>query len=149
MPFKHLNVLGAEFDTDHRNFMKAALAKLAELPQFTALKDGEQPIQLLNNETCDFPDVLFLDINIPRKNGFEVLSEIKHNRKRKEHPLVMYSTATSREKKSSLFNSGAHDCIQQPNDIMQLRRLIYHAPDMSTEKLFSKTEVKYIPNECV
>ena len=48
---------------------------------FTAVHDGEQLMQYLTNETDKLPHLLFLDLNMPRKNGFECLSEIKLDEK--------------------------------------------------------------------
>ena len=51
--------------------------------------DGEQLMKLLTEKTDELPHVLFLDLNMPRKNGFECLSEIKLNEKLKKFLVII------------------------------------------------------------
>jgi CheY-like chemotaxis protein len=76
-----LNILLADDDIDDCIFFKEAVEELLIPTVFTIVHEGEQLMQLLTKEATDLPDVLFLDLNMPRKNGFECLSEIKDNKK--------------------------------------------------------------------
>lgn len=83
MNFKQLNILLADDDSDDCLFFKEALRELLLSTNLTTVHDGEQLMQLLTNETNVLPHVLFLDLNMPRKNGFECLTEIKLSKKLK------------------------------------------------------------------
>jgi CheY-like chemotaxis protein len=146
MDLKQVNILLADDDPDDCNFFKEALEALPLSARFTAVQDGEQLMQLLSNETYELPHVLFLDINMPRKNGFECLSEIKQNNRLREIPVVMFSTSNSREKINMLFKTGAHVYIHKPSDFKQLKEVIHHALPMATGNLFSNSPLKYILN---
>ena len=74
MSLKHLNLLLADDDIDDCSFFKEVLENLPISTHLTTVHDGEQLIQLLAKETIELPHVLFLDLNMPRKNGFECLS---------------------------------------------------------------------------
>ena len=87
MSLNRLHVLLADDDIDDCIFFKEALAELLLSTQLTAVHDGEQLMQHLTDETCELPDVVFLDINMPRKNGFECLAEIKLSGKLKLLPV--------------------------------------------------------------
>ena len=83
MSLKQLNILLADDDLDDCLFFKEALEGMPVNTHLTAVHDGEQLMQLLANEKIKLPDILFLDLNMPRKNGFECLTEIKQNNIRK------------------------------------------------------------------
>ncbi len=144
MKVNQLNILLADDDTDDCIFFKEAIAELLPSTNFTAVHDGEQLMQLLTDETNKLPDVLFLDLNMPRKNGFECLAEIKHNKKLKNLPVVIFSTSFEQEKISVLFKTGADVYIRKPGNFAQLVKVIHHALPMATENIFSNGKLKYI-----
>ena len=141
-----LNVLLADDDIDDYTFFRTALNELPVSTNLRAVKDGQQLMELLCDETYDLPNVLFLDINMPRKNGFECLSEIKGNERLKNLPVIMFSTSNSRDNMSSAFRNGAHVYIRKPANFEQLKELIYHALPLATDKLSSNCQLKYILN---
>ena len=141
-----LHVLLADDDLDDYIFFKTALDALPLTTTLSSVSDGEQLMQLLNNESHSLPQVLFLDINMPRKNGFECLREIKQNARLKDLPVIMFSTSNSREAMTALFKSGAHVYIRKPGNFDQLKELIYHALPLATDKLSSNSQLKYILN---
>ena len=81
MSLTQLNILLADDDADDCLFFTEALTGSPLSTHLTTVPDGEHLMQLLSNEKYELPDVLFLDLNMPRKNGFECLSEIKQNSK--------------------------------------------------------------------
>ena len=146
MNTKKLNILLADDDTDDCIFFKEALEQLPLSTQFTAVIDGEQLMQVLTNETNELPDVLFLDINMPRKSGLECLSEIKRNKRLKDIPVVMFSTSNAWETINMLFKSGANVYIHKPSDFSQLKQVIHHALPIAAENTFSASQLKYVLN---
>ncbi len=146
MELKQLNVLLADDDIDDCNFFKKALNDLPLPTDLTTVHDGEALMQMLNNETGMLPHVIFLDINMPRKNGFECLAELKQSDRLKDVPVIMFSTSNSRDAMNSLFKTGADVYIRKPGNFEQLKELIHHALPMATEKVFSNSQIKYILN---
>lgn len=146
MKMNKLNILLADDDTDDCLFFQEAVSELAEPVNFSAVHDGEQLMQLLINETGKLPDILFLDLNMPRKNGFECLTEIKQNKKLKDLPVVIFSTSGSHDSMSILFKTGADVYIRKPGNLAQLVQVINHALPMATENIFSHGRLKYILN---
>ena len=124
MNSKHLNLLLADDDTDDCIFFKAALEKLSLSTSLTTVHDGEQLMRLLLKETYEFPHVLFLDLNMPRKNGFECLSEIKLHKKLKQLPVIMFSTSLEQEVVNLLYQNGAQYYIRKPAEFLQLKKII-------------------------
>ncbi len=146
MNLKELNILLADDDTDDCIFFEKALKELPLSTIFTAVHDGEQLMDYLSNALLaqnlePLPDVLFLDLNMPRKNGFECLSDIKQNMKLKDIPVVIFSTSYPQNPDyehdmiNMLLKFGADDFIRKPDDFEQLKKLIHLALTMVTEKI--------------
>ena len=146
MELKQLNVLLADDDIDDCNFFKKALKELPLPTDLVTVHDGEALMTLLNKEVHSLPHVIFLDINMPRKNGFECLAELKQSDRLKDVPVIMFSTSNSRDAMTSLFKTGADVYIRKPGNFEQLKELIHHALPMATEKVFSHSQLKYILN---
>ncbi len=127
MKIKQLNILLADDDTDDCIFFKKALDELLLSTHLTVMHDGEQLMQLLFNETIESPDVLFLDLNMPRKNGFECLSEIKLSKKLNQLPVIIFSTSLEQEVVNQLYQNGAQYFIRKPSAFSQFKKIIQHS----------------------
>ena len=149
MNVKQLNILLADDDMDDCRFFKEALEALPLTTKLTTVNNGEELMTYLLENTDHQPHVLFLDINMPRKNGFECLSEIKHHDKLKDLPVVMFSTSNAQDKINILFNTGADVYIRKPSNFAQLVQVIHHALPLAAENIFSNGKLKYILNASV
>lgn len=141
-----MNILLADDDIDDCMFFKNALEVVPIATNLKTVTDGEQLMQYLHDNIEQLPHVLFLDINMPRKNGFECLSEIKQNKKMEDLPVIMFSTSKSTDKINILFKTGADIYIRKPSNFAQLVQVIHHALPMATENIFSNGKLKYILN---
>ena len=146
MTSKLLKVLLADDDVDDCHFFKEALSKLPITTQLETVNDGEQLMNYLKENTAHLPHVLFLDINMPRKNGFECLSEIKNHEKLKDLAVVMFSTSSTHDKIDILFKTGADVYIRKPSSFSELVQVIHHALPIAAENIFSNGKLKYILN---
>jgi CheY-like chemotaxis protein len=143
---KHLNILLADDDLDDCLFFRDALKELPISAKLSVVHDGEQLMDYLSENSAQLPDVLFLDLNMPRKNGLECLSEIKRNTTLKNLSVVIFSTSNSEESIKILFKRGANIYIKKPGDFTQLIEIIHHALPIAAENIFSNMQVKYILN---
>jgi CheY-like chemotaxis protein len=146
MNTKQMNILLADDDIDDRNFFKDALRSLPLTTSLSTVNDGDELMNYLLANTEQLPHVLFLDINMPAKNGFECLEEIKQNEKLKDIPVVMFSTSSEQDKIKILFKTGADVYIHKPSNFAQLVQVIHHALPMAAENIFSNGTLKYILN---
>jgi len=129
-----IHILLADDDNDDCLLFEEALGELPLPTRLSVANDGEQLMQLLTNETTVFPDVIFLDLNMPRKNGIECLFEIKGNRMIKHLPVVMYSTSAQPELISLFYRHGAQNYIRKPAEFAQLKKVIYEALVLITKE---------------
>jgi len=143
---KSIHILYADDDVDDCNFFREAALALPMNTEVTIVKDGEELLNYLAENEATLPHVLFLDINMPRKNGFECLVEIKQNPKLKDLPIVMFSTSKSNEKINALFEKGANVYVHKPGDFTQLIQVINHALPLAVENIYSNGKLKYILN---
>jgi CheY-like chemotaxis protein len=127
MSLKHLNILLADDDKDDCLFFKEVLEELPLLTYLTVVHNGEKLMQLLSKETVEFPDILFLDLNMPRKNGLECLEEIKLNEKLNQVHIIIFSTSFDQEIANLLYEKGAHYYMRKPSDFSKLKKVIHLA----------------------
>jgi CheY-like chemotaxis protein len=129
-----IHILLADDDNDDCLLFEEALRELPLLTQLSVVNDGEQLMHLLKKKTTVLPFVLFLDLNIPRKNGIECLTEIKNNKRIKHLPVIMYSTSAEVDLVNSLFKNGAHYYIRKPVEFAQLKKVIRQALVLITKE---------------
>ena len=89
----HHNILLADDDIDDCIFFKEALEDLPFSATLFTVSDGVQLMNYLSAKTDILPDALFLDLNMPRKSGYECLSEIRSVDKLKDIPIFIFSTS--------------------------------------------------------
>jgi CheY-like chemotaxis protein len=133
MTEKIIQLLLADDDKDDCDLFKEALDELALHAKLDIVHDGEQLMQLLRDKTSDLPNVLFLDLNMPRKNGFECLSEIKQNDQLKGLPVIIFSTSYDRDIANLLHANGACFYISKPNEFNKLKKVIHTALVAATQ----------------
>ncbi|MEP7110779.1 MAG: response regulator [Ferruginibacter sp.] len=132
-----IHVLLADDDSDDRLFFEKVLKALPVPTQLVTIVDGEKLMTYLFNNSDNLPDVLFLDLNMPRKNGSECLSEIKINEKLKQLPVIIYSTSLHEDVADLLYNKGAQYYVRK-TDLDDLRKSLYKVLTMMTEKKFAR-----------
>lgn len=124
MQSESIFVLLADDDEDDRQFFSDAFEELKMKTAVKMVTDGEELMQYLNNSENRLPHVLFLDINMPRKNGRECLKEIRSNKELKELSIAMYSTSSSEKDIEETFIQGANVYINKPSDFGDLKRIL-------------------------
>ncbi len=124
MSLDRLNILLADDDFDDCLFFKKALAGSSLSTHLTTVPDGEHLMHLLKNEAHELPDVLFLDLNMPRKNGFDCLSEIKLSSRLKLLPVIVFSTSFEQEVVNLLYQNGAQYFIRKPSEFSEFKKII-------------------------
>ncbi|MCW3126613.1 MAG: response regulator [Bacteroidetes bacterium] len=103
-----MNILLADDDKDDRFFFEKALASISIPTHYASACDGEQLMTYLSQNQEHLPDVIFLDLNMPRKNGEECLTQIKQDKKLASIPVVIYSTSLQSTVADTLYDAGAH-----------------------------------------
>lgn len=128
---KPLAILLADDDRDDCYLFETALKQLPLTAAITFVRDGEEVMNYLDENIDDLPSILFLDLNMPRKTGFECLAEIKENKKMANLPVIILTTSFTRDIEvegklsKTLLKMGALGYVRKPNDFMQFKQIIY------------------------
>ena len=131
---RKLNLILAEDDIDDQLLFDEAIDELPVSVELTTFSNGDDLMKWLSDEKIKLPDALFLDLNMPRKNGFAALGEIKRNSKLQDLPVIIFSTATNREMIKQVFKDAAHYYIRKPANFWEPKDLIYKSLKLIADK---------------
>ena len=97
------------------------------------VEDGEEALSFLSKEgkysSAPHPDLILLDLNLPKKNGKEVLFEIKKNPKLKRIPVVILTTSKAEEDIVKTYDLHANCYITKPVDFDQFISVVRKIED--------------------
>jgi len=140
-------IILADDDEDDRLLFTDAFDELRISTKVKTFKDGAELMNYLDGGDSVLPDILFLDLNMPKKNGIQCLKEIKANKKLENIAIAIYSTSSSEEHIEETFVKGANIYIKKPNNFETLKKVLqdvvtinwqYHTSGMSKENFLLK-----------
>lgn len=141
------SVVLADDSLEHCFFFKKALKEAAPHIKFAEVHNGEELMTLLENY---LPDLLFLDLSMPCKNGVECIKEIRDKRVYDSMPIIVFSASSDDHIIQSAYGYGANLYLVKPEEFSSLKmtlRLVlsmqWNDPKLITEKFFH--ENKYVP----
>jgi DNA-binding response OmpR family regulator len=124
MALNVLNIALADDDADDRLFFKDAIQEIKVKTKLSLFNDGKQLMDYLMLSDSILPEVIFLDLNMPIKNGMECLKEIRANHRLRELCVAIYSTSSSEEDIEETFVNGANIYINKPTNFIALKKAI-------------------------
>jgi CheY-like chemotaxis protein len=133
-PTYKMHVLLADDDADDEMLFREVLSDLLLDVSITTVNNGEQLMHDLTESNKMLPDILFLDLNMPRKNGFDCLVEIKHNSNLQKIPVIIFTTSYQNDIINLLYEAGALRFIRKPNNYSDLKSVIQQAFAVMKEK---------------
>lgn len=146
LPFSEvpIHVLLADDDHDDQFFFRKAIEALPFQTQLTVVEDGQKLMAYLLSNSTKLPNVLFLDYNMPRKNGFECLLAIKINPKLQALPVIIYSTYVHEDLADMLYENGAYFYIRK-TETSELKKILNMILTQITEnRLVRQPREKFI-----
>ena len=126
-----IQIFLADDDEDDRNFFNEAITELKMDNKVTVFKDGQDLMDYLEKPDSKLPHILFLDLNMPCKTGFDCLKEIRTNSRFKDISIAIYSTSSSEKDIEETFIGGANIYIKKPNDFNKLKKVIKDVVNMN------------------
>lgn len=125
-----MTILIADDDTDDRLFMDRALRQSGYTQTIQFVEDGEDLMNYLRRQgryteqNAPWPDLLILDLNMPRKNGFQALSEIKDDPKLRRLPVIVMTTSSADEDVIKTYNLGVNSFVTKPFNFNRLVEMV-------------------------
>lgn len=117
-----------EDDPDHADLIVRALADQRVSNQFDHVTDGEAAIRFLRQEApyenAGRPDVILLDLNLPKLNGHDVLKMIKEDPELKSIPVVVLTTSAAEADRAKAYQNHANSYLSKPIDFNQFHDMI-------------------------
>ncbi|HSU50867.1 MAG TPA: response regulator [Segetibacter sp.] len=113
-------------DIDDRAIFIDAAQQVSDSLQVITQGNGDELIGLLNNPP-PFPNIIFLDLNMPVKNGYEVLQEIKQSELTKDLPVIIFSTSDDEKAINTTRHLGANLYIPKPSSFSLLKKAIKYS----------------------
>jgi CheY-like chemotaxis protein len=108
----------ADDDHDDQNFLRMAVHKFSPEIRVECVNNGMDLLELLKKE--GEPDLIILDLNMPQRNGKEILKDIKTNNELKHIPVIIYSTSKSTEEINTIYTLGANSFLTKPRDFKDI-----------------------------
>ncbi len=124
---KRTALLMADDDEDDCLLMEDAIRQVFQSENFHCLGDGQELMDYLFHRgfyedvtLFPFPDLIFLDLNMPRKGGRETLAEIRSHPELRGIPVIIYTTSGEQQEIEQCYSLGANSYIIKPNSFEKL-----------------------------
>jgi CheY-like chemotaxis protein len=121
---KRLDILLVENDPATVHLTKEAFREAGMTETITSVPDGEEALALLRRKgkysEYPYPDLIFLDLHLPRRSGLEILAEIKESPHLKATPIVVVSGSANPKEVREAYELHASCYIRKPDDLYEL-----------------------------
>jgi two-component system, chemotaxis family, response regulator Rcp1 len=123
-PHRPIDVLLVEDSAGDAELMvEALLSESALSPRVTVIEDGEEAIAYLRRQgrhaNAVRPDLILLDLHLPRKNGHEVLADVKQDESLRLIPVILLTSFDSEEAIREAYDRHVNCCVRKPSDLDQ------------------------------
>lgn len=118
-----LRILLVDDDMDDTVIFEETLQSINPNIIFHSCPDGQEALDFLS-KTALFPDVIFLDLNMPLLDGKECLKLLKADNSWKTIPVIMYTTSSHSKDIEETMMSGALGFITKPTGLNELQTII-------------------------
>jgi CheY-like chemotaxis protein len=112
----------ADDDEDDTHLFNEALRDIDSSIQFYSANNGRELLEKLR--AGDMPQIIFLDINMPEMNGWEVLKNLREENTLKNIPVIMYSTSSITLNGKRAIESGALAFYEKPSNFLKLKEFL-------------------------
>jgi CheY-like chemotaxis protein len=111
-------------DTDDADMFHEALMEVDPSTVFYRAADGRDALATLKNYEHELPHIIFLDINMPRMDGWKCLAELKASDTYKNIPVMMYSTSSHQRDIDIALERGALCFMTKPSEYKELKEIL-------------------------
>ncbi len=140
-----ISVIVADDDDDDYDFFTEAMRSIVPNIQVQRATDGVQLMKILKDKANELPSMIFLDLNMPCKNGFESLDAIRNSEMWKNIPIIIYSTSADVEQIDRTYKGGANLYIQKPHSFADIKNIVKRVFEIGIHELaLTPVKEKYL-----
>lgn len=125
---KPIEILLVEDNPGDVDLTKAALRRSKLATHLSVARDGEQALAMLRRDgqhsESPWPDMILLDLNLPKKSGKEVLAEIKQDPELRRIPVAVVTSSQAEQDIIRSYDLHANCYVTKPLDLSQFRRVV-------------------------
>lgn len=129
-------ILLIDDDSDDRVLFSEAISEVAPEAVCWTEADGRKALADLYDSSMQLPDVIFLDINMPRISGWECLDRIKSEDSTRDIPVIMFSTSSHQKDVERACRCGASCLLTKPADYEELKESLINIVNTLHERAF-------------
>jgi CheY-like chemotaxis protein len=118
-----VTILIIDDDEDDRDLLTMAIQDIDASIKCIMARNGEEALQILGRLYLK-PHLIFLDLNMPFRNGVQFIKELRKNRDLQDIPVVIYTTSSSKGYTEDLKNLGAMHFITKPHSFKDLSQRV-------------------------
>ena len=107
-------------DIDDQDLFIEAVNEVDQSVECMSASNCEEALDLLRNRKISLPDMIFLDLNMPRLNGKQCLAELKREAHLRHIPVIIYSTSSEKRDIEETTRLGAAHFLTKPNKFEEL-----------------------------
>jgi CheY-like chemotaxis protein len=131
---RKLKVIIVENDEDEQMFMKAGFGETGNFEILAFVYNGDELFEYLKENSSVLPDVILSDLNMPGKNGYDILTEVKQNPDLSSIPVIITSTSSAKMIKDKCMALGAADYLVKPDTFNEYLPFAQHLYQSLIEK---------------
>lgn len=128
VPDNIVRFLLVEDDEDHAELVRRAMRDNRVTNEIIHVRDGEAAMKFLRKqapyEAARRPDVILLDLNLPRMSGHEVLAALKTERDLKSIPVIALTTSSAESDRNKAYSANVNSYLVKPLDFDTFRKMI-------------------------
>ena len=132
-PIRPLHVLLVEDDDDHAELTALALETHDVRHRAVRAHDGAEALDVLFRRgayaAAERPDVVLLDLNLPRVGGLDVLAAVKRDGSLREIPVVVLTTSDDDRDRTRAYRSHANSYLVKPTDFAEFEAMVHDVGD--------------------
>lgn len=123
-------------DADDRELFVKAVKEFDPYIECITARDGRYALDLLHDPVSELPNLIFLDLRMPRFNGKKCLYELKKDERLKHIPVIIYTTSKELDESKELKEMGAVHFMSKPNNPEEIYFMVSFALEEQSNDLY-------------
>ena len=135
---KKYKIVIVENDEDEQMFMKEGFDSTGLFDIMGQVKNGDALLEWLNENSNGLPHIILSDLNMPGKNGYDVINDIKNDAAYSHIPVIITSTSSTKTIIDKCLSMGAADYIVKPETFVEYIPYVKKLYTLIEEKQLAK-----------